>query len=249
MNNFSYASELTTRSFTELKKFVNWNKSKGYTTVIIGGWAVYAYKEGLGSRDIDTIVKNKTTFHKVINEFFKPNRYEPGTIGTQTESLHYTKIIKPRKMEPVEINFEVFDGKSKREDVQGLDLIMKWGWSITYQKEIRLKRERFVLTVPTIELLIVQKIIAALDRAKKMRLARGFYLRILEDKIRKDYYDVASLFKGYDGNRQLLKKFLKESNTIEYLSQFLGGYNLPQHKSVLTENEIKLQTIHDKLIV
>jgi len=249
MSNFSYVSEVTTRSFTELKKFIKWSKSEGFTPVVIGGWAVYAYKEGLGSRDIDAIVKNKTAFRKTIKGFFRPNRYEPGTVGTQTESLHYTKVIKSRNLQPVEINFEIFDGKNKREDISGLNLIMKWEWSVKFQQEVKLTKERFTLTVPNRELLIVQKIIAALDRSKKLRLAQGLYRRMLDDKIRKDYYDVTSLIKDHEENKQLLKKFLKESNAKEYISQFLAGYNLPDYKSVLIENKVDLQTIHDKLMI
>lgn len=245
MSKESYRDEVTKQSFKELGTFASWMSENKRKFVIIGGWAVFAYVKDLGSRDIDVIIEKKDLI-EITKNFFQKNKYEKDDVSLGDGiGVHYFKTIKLNNG-PEDIHFELFYSTSKRVDVPGLNITMEWEWSFKYQRSAEGLPPG--IKIPMIELLITQKIIAALDRARKMRFERnrmGYYI----SKIWKDYFDVAILAKNYKLNKELLNKFFIMSNVNEYLPMFLNGYNLENHKRILLDLRITQRQINNSLSI
>ena len=75
-----YDKEFTDVSLSELNKFLNWmNEKKGVYPIIIGGWAVYAFKQALGSKDIDVVMPTDKDLNEILlKEYFQANGYTVG---------------------------------------------------------------------------------------------------------------------------------------------------------------------------
>jgi len=75
MSHDDYGRELTDASFAELKEFLKWmNEKKGVYPIVIGGWAVYAYKQALGSKDIDVVMPTERDANYMLLEEYFPAR-------------------------------------------------------------------------------------------------------------------------------------------------------------------------------
>ena len=62
-----YAGEITDPSLKELETFAKWYNDKiGNYPVIVGGWAVYCYTAGLGSKDIDVVFPGDASKHATL---------------------------------------------------------------------------------------------------------------------------------------------------------------------------------------
>jgi len=60
----------------ELKDFSQWyNEKVGYYPLIVGGWAVYCYTRGLGSKDIDVVFPGSESKHTTLFNYFRTHGY------------------------------------------------------------------------------------------------------------------------------------------------------------------------------
>ncbi len=215
-----YDKEFTDVSFDELKKFLKWmNEKKGIYPIIIGGWAVYAYKQALGSRDIDVVMPTDKDLNDILlTEYFPANGYYVKK-DKHFNPKYYVKDIEDGKGRSEEVIVDVFIGKFSKEDEEGFGIKFHWGKVIEYQELKQIGG--FSLYVPRRELLILLKVIASLERASKFdKTGDGK----IPSKIWKDYHDIAILISLEDLDKHLLKQFLVETNVQQYIEKFLVKY-------------------------
>ena len=212
------------------------NEKKGMYPIIIGGWAVYAYKQALGSKDIDVVMPtDKDLNYILLEEYFPANGYKV----KKDEYFHpkyYVKEIED-KGRIKEIIVDVFIGSFSKEDEEGYGIKFHWGKVLEYQelKEI----EGFSLYVPKLELLVFLKIIASLERVSKYdKTGDGK----IPSKIWKDYHDIAILISLNSINKELLNTFLEESNVKQYVNKFLLKYKT-DYSEILKKLDISYESI------
>lgn len=190
MNDFYY-EEFTQASFQELLNFASWmNKFFGYYPTIVGGWAVWCYTNGLGSRDIDVVFPDASSRNKALARYFFENDYEE--TGTFLEKTYVKKIETEKGTE--EIIVDACTTSDKR-IIKNLDVTLPWKWVVKHSQRHKLGDNNYIY-IPIPELLLTYKIGAALGRREALKTVRetGY----LESKIWKDLYDFASLAKTID---------------------------------------------------
>lgn len=208
-----YSNLITDPSLKELKEFSKWyNEKIGNYPVIVGGWAVYCYTKGLGSKDIDVVFLGDKAKHSTLYNYFLTHRYQE-----RSRSLfdkEFVKIVKNKDVE-VEIiidavssnRFIIFEGKKAR---------IPWSWATKYNVQYKLNES--IIHIPTIELLLTYKLGAILGR--NTFLKTGIDFNYYKSKIWKDVYDVLSLSKmKFDENK--LSKFMKESKLENYKDEII----------------------------
>ena len=119
-----------------------------------------------------------------------------------------------------------------------------WNLIPQYHEERKI-RDQPVL-VPKRELLIITKIIAALDRQKRLQRTGSVALK---SKIWKDYYDTAILIKVNQViDKEFIKKYIEESNLKPHMKEFMAKYDEPEHKNFLPEIGITISEIESALL-
>ena len=102
MNNFYYR-ELTDASFQELLGFAVWmNRFFSHYPTIVGGWAVWCYIRGLGSRDIDVVFMDASSRDKALAHYFLHNGYDE--TGTFLEKTYVKRVKTKRGVEEIIID-------------------------------------------------------------------------------------------------------------------------------------------------
>lgn len=224
-----YDKETVDASFKLLKRFLNLMDGKGVSPVIIGGWATEAFKEGIGSKDIDIVVRNDAELGKLLSEKFFDEDVEQ---IVQTYPLRHKKQIKVNGR-PRTIICDIFHAEYQRDDYEGLGI--KIHWSLTHRFKESRKIRNVPVFVPKRELLIILKIIAAVDRSAKLDKKGGDDDENLQSKIWKDYRDVAVLTVNQKLDREFLKKHIAESHLLRYMEGFVSRYKQRDNKAVLDE--------------
>ena len=120
-----YHDEMTTQSFKELVNFTKWlNKLRGHHPTILGGWAVFFYVKGLGSRDIDVLFPSPRVKHSAVNEYFAHNGY---TMNKKDAfSIEFFKEIK-RLMNPGAILTTYSCARIVRDNMKAVGLTVEDG--------------------------------------------------------------------------------------------------------------------------
>ena len=235
-----YDDEITDASFEELKKFLNWMNLRGTYPTIIGGWAVFAYEGGIGSRDIDVVMPDTNTINQLLeDDYFEKNQYHVVMKGLIPD--HYEKIVKTARGD-TDIKFDVFNAEILREDSENLGISFHWGWTLQSQEKKTI--EDLDLYVPTRELLIISKIIAAVARTEEFRLKPN---PRLPSKIWKDYRDVAVLTVNKNIEKGIFGDYLKKSGLEPHLSKFVSGYQDSRYNSILTDLHCDFDYIQNSL--
>lgn len=93
-----YSEETTGPSLRELEEFASWyNEKIGNYPIIVGGWAVYCYTGGLGSKDIDAVFLGDQVKHGTLFPYFAAHGYaEHKKNWFETE---WTKVIEKNNSE------------------------------------------------------------------------------------------------------------------------------------------------------
>ena len=237
-----YAEEVTDASFEILLEFLRETEELGITPIIIGGWAVEAYRKSKGSKDIDIVINSSDVDKLLSTNFFKEEENSLDEVQQGWPLRHEKEIdIKGKKKTVI---CDVFNSDIERQDYQNVGV--KFHWKLISQHyEERKIRERRVL-VPKRELLIITKIIAALDRQK--RLDRASSSRS-ESKIWKDYYDIAVLLKvNLEIDKEFMKKHMRDANLEPHMKKFMIKYDEPDYKSFLPDIGITIGEIESILI-
>jgi len=210
MNGFYYP-EIIDASFRELINFSKWlNRFHGHYPSIVGGWAVWAYTKGLGSRDIDVVFPDSKTMHSVLLNYFNRNGFERAR-GMFAEN-YVKKIRFNGKID------EIFVDACTQKNIcisEHFDVRIPWNLVAKNNELFKLEKDAFIY-IPVKELLLTQKIKALLDRSKTLALQpeSAYY----QAKVWKDKRDILSLLK-LDLDENKLSKFLKESKLKQYITQ------------------------------
>ncbi len=207
---------------------------KNVNTAIIGGWAVWAYTQGLGSRDIDIVIPSLSLHsEKYRKEYFENNGYETRSINYQVK--YFEKSISGTTDT---IIVDVFDGDKEREEMYDLDVKFHWGWMLQFKERKNAGGLEFF--VPKRELLIVNKIIAALSRIKEYDALGNSRL---PPKIWKDYRDIASLSIRKELDKPFLKECVIKSNLGQYLDEFVSRYRRDAYADIRNDLNFSYEEI------
>lgn len=238
MNGF-YPEELTQASFQELINFAFWmNEFFGHYPTIVGGWAVWCYTTGLGSRDIDVVFPDADSRNKALKNYFFYNDYEE--TGTFLEKTYVKKIETERGIK--EIIVDACTASDKR-IIKSLEVTLPWEWAVNHSQKHELEGENYIY-IPIPELLLTYKIGAALGRRETLKTARE--TDYLKSKIRKDLYDIASLTRYLDVEKEKLQRFLKDSGIDKHIENFTKM--LEERDEILKTHKLKKGEFEKKML-
>jgi len=211
-----YTKEVTGESLQLLKHFLNLVKEKDIEAVIIGGWAVEAFKKGPGSKDIDIVLKNGKDMEKLSSDnFFSDDTFDEVQQGWPVKFEKQVFVNNEEKT----IICEIFNAELEREDYEKRGI--KIHWNLTYQFREQREIDGLQIFVPKRELLIILKIIAVIDRYARFDRTQN---NKLPSKIWKDYRDIAVLCLDEKLDKEFLQKYITETNLIPHMAKFLSRY-------------------------
>ena len=210
----NYNKEITQKSFQELEKVVKWLNIYSIQPIIIGGWATHYYVKGLGSRDIDLILEGKA--FPILKKYCTEHNYTHDA-STKTR-FHFSKEL---EKERIELDIFTFEHKNKLAKNQKIEV----PWTLAKENSQDWQINNATAKVPSIELLLLYKTAALIDRKHKLEkwALQPVQKQNLNSKIWKDTQDIKELLKleiSPNKLEELLKKtkFKKEfKNAIKPL--------------------------------
>lgn len=224
-----YYDEITKASFKEMVSLAKWlNKIHGHYLLIVGGWAVWCYVKGLGSRDIDVVFPNRVSKHEALEKFFKAHEYKE-------EGLFEKEFFKEVKIKNriERISIDACSPKDRNYLKEDNDIELPWQLGIKYSDKSELVSDVFIY-IPRIEVLLLYKTKAVLDR--RYDLLRLGTNPFIESKIWKDFYDIAIILKNCRLDINFLKDLLRETKFTPYFQKTLEL--LLERKDILELHEV-----------
>lgn len=216
----NYNKEVIDESYKEMINFVSWvNKQYGYYPIIIGGWAVSSYvPDAIGSKDIDVIFPARESIDRVLLPYYQAASYKSKGIFTKR---FYKEVKTKRRIERVYLDICSLADKNLLHE--NTDIELPWSLGMKHSKEWKI--ESAVARVPHIEVLLLYKVKAFLDR--RFDLKSGINLSTFErehikSKIWKDEQDITQLRKC-DLNKKFLDKLLSETKFGIYFKSGMNG--------------------------
>ncbi len=241
-----YDNSITDLSLRELGEFAGWyNKHVGNHPVIVGGWAVYCYTGGLGSKDIDVVFMESKAMDQTLFAYFSSHGYGERRRGHFGFDSEFVKVVDTGKQK-VDILIDavsskrtiIFEGKKAR---------LPWSWTMKHNVEHKI--ENSTMYIPTIELLMAYKLGAVFGR--NIELRTGIDTTYYRSKLWKDVHDIVSLT-GLEMDAGKVEKFLSESGLSEHKGEImhaiednyddearnsLSGASLAKIRKILTGSE------------
>lgn len=209
-----YNDEIIEASYSEMVALAKWmNKYHAHYPTIVGGWAVWCYTKGLGSRDIDVVFLSREAKHATLITFLKSSGYEEA--GTLFEKRFVKKIKTKLGMEEVIIDACSVEDLNRLKEND--EIILPWSWAAKYSNKFELEPNVFV-NLPRLEVILLYKTKAVLDR--KFDLMKVGSSGYLESKIWKDFHDIASLLRC-DLDKKFLERLSKDANYTDYFNKAL----------------------------
>jgi hypothetical protein len=205
-----YSNTITGSSLSELNEFARWyNEKLGNYSVIVGGWAVYCYTKGLGSKDIDVVFLGDAAKHKTLFDYFRAHGYTE-----RRRSFFDKEFVKLNG--GVEI---IIDAVSSNRTIifEGRKARLPWGWAVKHNSLYDLGGSK--IYIPDIELLMTYKLGAILGR--NLQLRTGLEFDYYRSKLWKDVFDVISL-SGLEISQKSLNAFLARSGLDDYKDEILA---------------------------
>lgn len=140
MPRFDLDQRIIAESFEELRFILDWVRQRGETaenpvTVLVGGWAVYAYNPWIGSIDID-LVTNRATKDNLMRDLIASERgydhyripgvhtvYKPTDYG-QSIIIDFGNRDECYEFEgrDEELNFDSLNGQTTIKEIRGLPI-------------------------------------------------------------------------------------------------------------------------------
>lgn len=246
--NFGFEDDaITEESRKELRKFLGYMSKMGYIPTIIGGWAVWSLIHETMSQDIDAVIYDEDTYYRFIEDkYFQDMNYNQYSKGS--ELAYWAKIVIDKNNQPQQIRFDVVFA-NKPQTIRKLGIIKDWSLIIENQQQVPF--DGLTMYIPVVELLIVLKIIAALERREDQKLeSRPDIISWLEGKIEKDFLDVAWLIKKKKLDKKRLKEFYARTKLQPYISKFIDGYkDAGYEERILQRVQIDFETIKKSLLL
>ena len=236
-----YDEEVTDASFEILKEFLKETERIGIKPIIIGGWAVEAYKKSKGSKDIDIVVNSSDIDKLLSTSFFKDEENQFDEVN-QGWPLRHEKEINVNGKNKIVI-CDVFNSDVERQDYEHVGVKFHWNLIPQFQEERKIRDQ--LMLVPKIELLIITKVIAALDRRRKLDRTGS---EELKSKIWKDYYDIAVLIKvNQVMDDDFMKEYIEKTKLGPHMRKFMAMYDEPEYQEFLPEIGITISEIESAL--
>ena len=208
-----YDPTITDPSLEELKEFALWyNEKIGNYPVIVGGWAVYFYTKGLGSKDIDVIFAGAAAKNATLLAYFHSHGFR-----TRSQSLFDYEFYKELKAKGQTLEI-IIDAASQERVItfEGRKARLPWAWA--FKHSIKHEVGKATVYIPELELLVVYKLGAILGRNDYIKA--GDRVAHYRAKIWKDVYDVMNLC-ALELDAGKVRKFLKESGLDEFAADIL----------------------------
>ena len=208
-----YDRRITDPSLEELKELALWyNEKIGNYPVIVGGWAVYFYTHGLGSKDIDVIFAGDKVKHQTLFAYFLTHGFKEKPQGLFDKSFSKKIMVDG---EPVEI---IVDATSQERIItfERREARLPWAWA--FKHIIEHKIGNAIIYIPELELLLVYKLGAILGRNEYVKA--GVQVDYYASKIWKDVYDVLSL-SALEVDATKFGKFFHESKLDKYKDEIM----------------------------
>jgi hypothetical protein len=208
-----YSNRITDPSLTELREFARWyNEKIGNYPVIVGGWAVYCYTKGIGSKDIDVVFLGDAAKHKTLFDYFRAHGY------TERRRTFFDKeFVKLVKGEDAKVEIIIDAVSSNRTIIfERKKARLPWNWAVKHSVLYDLGDSK--IYIPAIELLLTYKLGAIFGR--NMELKTGLDFDYYRSKLWKDVYDVISLSK-LKINVEAVNAFLAKAGLDEYKGEIL----------------------------
>ncbi len=238
MNDFYY-KELTQVSFRELLNFASWmNEFFGHYPTVVGGWAVWCYTSGLGSRDIDVVFPDASSRNEALKHYFFHNDYEE--TGTFMEKTYVKKVETEKGVE--EIIVDACTASDTR-IIKDLNITLPWKWAVNNSQKHKLEGDNYIY-IPIPGLILTYKIGAALGRRETLKVARE--TDYLKSKIWKDLYDVASLAKTFQSKIKRIQEFLDKSGINKHMGKFLEM--MEARDDILKTHKLKKEEFENKIL-
>jgi len=235
-----YYKEITDSTLGELTSFAEWmNKHFGHEPLIIGGWAVWVYARGLGSRDIDVVFTESKTRVRALKTFFEVSGWRQlseikgNGFGKQVRTAHGMETVTLDAL----MRGDVFS-------VKRLNIRAPMTLALKNSKKVNLNKAAIYVPVP--ELLVVFKVIAELGRQQMLRTAIGERAKKLESKAWKDCYDVVSLLAKTRLEKQKMNEFQKKTGLQKHLIQFIE--DLKAYPEILEEFNTSIEKVKRQLL-
>ncbi len=186
-----YYDEVTSKSFEELLNLARWmNSQHSHYPLIVGGWAVWCYTKGLGSRDVDVVFPSRESKHRVIVDFLMSHGYEK--VGNILEKRFIKRLMTGNREEEI-----IIDACSYEDEVAvtGTGIRIPWKYAGKHSRKYEIEKGVFI-RIPEVETLLTYKIAAVLGRSNQLRTT--LEPEYVQAKVWKDIYDVVSLMKKCD---------------------------------------------------
>ena len=208
-----YDPSITNPSLEELKEFALWyNEKIGNYPVIVGGWAVYFYTKGLGSKDIDVIFAGAAAKNATLLDYFHSHGFK-----TRHQSLFDYEFYKQIDVKGQMIEI-IIDAASQERVITFDGRRARLPWSLAFKHSVKHEVGKATIYIPELELLIVYKLGAILGRNDYIRA--GNRVAHYQAKIWKDVYDVLSLC-SLDVDARKVRSFMKTSGLGEFSADIL----------------------------
>lgn len=204
-----YYDEITEASFLEMVEICRWlNEIYGHHPVIIGGWAVFLHHPAVGSRDIDIVFPNRKLKDIVVMNYLHSHGYQSeGVFGKE----YFKEIPTSKRNERIIIDACSIEDVNR---VRNSDIIIPW--QLAFEHQVKKKVEGFDLYVPKVEVMLLFKAKAAIDRAVDMK--QTFDPFYLQQKIVKDHNDLRNLFENCDVDKDLMTYLLDKYGFMKLFS-------------------------------
>ncbi len=205
MPRFDLDQRIIAASLEELRFILNWVREReepaeNPVTVLVGGWAVYAYNPWLGSIDID-LVTNRNTKESLMRFLIKEREYRhhriPGIHTVYKPTDYGQSVIIDFGNRDEHYRFEGRDEELNFDSLNGQII----------EKDIR---SGIAACVPTRSLLLLFKLKASWDRAYRIENETSDDIDRERGKLIKDYADIIALIDPSQGGREIEINFLGE---------------------------------------
>lgn len=234
-----YYEEITTATYRELHRVGTWfNRLFGYHPVLVGGWAVFHYNPaGLGSRDIDLVFPDCRIKDRVVNQYMFANGYERER-RSEFEENYVLPVTTSKGVERVYLDVATVQDANR---VHGADIELPW--KLAYDHQVPAKVGDTDFYVPSPEVLVLLKAKAAVDREYDAK--RVFDPFLLRQKSWKDYYDIASLLKTCEFDRELIARLLRAHDFKTHFRTAMSA--LSRKRSVLERHGVRWAELKKKI--
>jgi len=211
-----YSQEITDPSLDELRELARWyNKTLGNHPIIVGGWAVYLYARGLGSKDIDMVFPDAKSMHVTLAYYFASHGY-----SEKRTSMFDKEFVKKVKTERMEVEI-IVDAVAANRIIQIKSGKVSIPWSWVKKNCVDKDIGKAILYIPTLEALLSYKLGAILGRNEQLRQASDpGQVQHFRSKVWKDVYDAISLSQ-FEVDQKKIEGFLAESGMDKYREEIM----------------------------